>query len=106
MSPVHPPLWHHSKALAALRDRNFERALEEAVLGEMPRFYMSYVLLAAAHGHLGNRPGASEAIEKLETLRPSYPEAIRDDLERRFFEPALIDVLASGVRKAASLSDL
>ncbi|WP_093038225.1 tetratricopeptide repeat protein [Ruegeria marina] len=106
MSPIHPPLWHHSKALAAIRDQNPERALEEARLGEMPQFYMSYVLLAAAHGHLGNLAGATEAIEKLETMRPGYLEAISGDLERRFFEPALIDLLASGVRKAYLLAEL
>ena len=106
MSPVHPPVWHHSTAMAAMRDRDFDRALEEARLGEMPGFYMSYALLAAIHGHLGNQAGAREAFGKLESMRPGYLEAIRGDLERRFFEPALIDLLGSGLRKASSLADL
>ncbi|PWJ19347.1 tetratricopeptide repeat protein [Jannaschia seohaensis] len=105
MSPVHPPVWHHSTAMAAILERDFDRAVEEARLGEMPGFYMSYVLLAAAHGHLGNATGASEALGKLENLRPDYPEALTGDLERRFLDPALINMLASGVRKASSLAD-
>jgi len=106
MSPVHPPVWHHSTAMAAIRDRDFNRALDEARLGEMPGFYMSYVLLAAVHGHLGNPDGAREAFGKLDSMRPGYLETIRGDLERRFFEPTLIDLLAAGVRKASSLADV
>ncbi|MCR9111492.1 hypothetical protein [Marivita sp. XM-24bin2] len=103
LSPIHPPVWHHSTAMAALREGNYERALREAELGEMPGFYMSYVLLAAIHGHLENPDGARDALTKLEAIRPAYLEAARVDLGRRDFQPTLVDVITSGLRKASSL---
>jgi hypothetical protein len=48
--------------MAAMHDEDFQRALQEAERKEMPQFYMSYVLLAAMHGHLGNPAGAREAV--------------------------------------------
>lgn len=106
LSPVHPPVWHHSTAMAAMREGDFDRALKEAQLGEMPGFYMSYVHLAAIYGHLGNTAGARDALAKLEALRPAYPEDARADLERRHFQPDLIDILVSGLRRASSLDSL
>ena len=104
LSPVHPPLWHHTLAMIALIEEDYDRARREAVEGEMPPFYMSYVLLAAINGHLGNAEAAAAAVGKLEELRPGYLDAVETDMQRRNFQPELVASFRAGLDKAYAMA--
>jgi len=104
MSPVHSPLWHHSSSMAALRAGDYETALSEAERGEIPRLFLSYMLLSAAHGYIGNPEEAAAALSRLEELRPGYSNEIESDLKARRFSEDLVVKLTKGLALATKIS--
>lgn len=105
MSPVHSPLWHHSSSMAALLGGDYETALSEAERGEVPSLFLSYMLLSAAHGYLGNSDQAAAALSRLEELRPGYPNEIESDLAARRFSEDIVRKLTNGLALATKISE-
>ena len=65
----------------------------------LPNFFYTHVVLAAAYGQLGDRVAAGEALRELLVLRPDFGRIGRDDLGK-WYPPELVEQLIDGLRKA------
>jgi adenylate cyclase len=82
------------------RKSEYEEALREVHLMDMPDFYATHMLCAAIHGQLEQREEASRALAELLRLRPNFAAEMRDDFRARHFTEPFIDMMAEGLRKA------
>lgn len=103
MSPSHPPVWHSSSVLDALRRQDYPTAVKEAELSFDPGYYISVLYVVAANAHAGNHEVALDALERLEDLRPNFRTQVRKDLSKRFYPEAVIDELSRGLEISYSL---
>jgi hypothetical protein len=55
---------------------------------------------SAAHGQLGQREAAADALRELLTLSPDLARIARDDLEKWYVEKDVVDHVLEGFRKA------
>ncbi|WP_112323719.1 tetratricopeptide repeat protein [Oceanibium sediminis] len=97
MSPGHPPVWHSSSVLDALRRKDYQTALIEAELSFDPGYYLSVLYVVAANAHAGNRDATLSALAKLEELRPNFRAQVTQDLSKRFYPVEVIDELVKGL---------
>lgn len=104
MSPGHPPVWHSSSVLNALRKQDYQSALKHAELGFDPGYYISVLYLVAIHGHLGNRDAALDGLANLEKLRPKMREEITQDLSKRYYPQTVIRELQQGLELAYKMA--
>jgi TolB-like protein/Tfp pilus assembly protein PilF len=82
------------------RRGEFEQALLRARRINMPEWYWTHVLLAAAYGQLGRRKEAESSLAKLLALRPDFKQSAREILHVRLKTEALLDLTLHGLRKA------
>lgn len=99
-SMVLPPLERVTLVFDHYRKGEFDQALTEAKKIQLPQYYVSYLLLAAIYGELGQKAEAEAAVARLLELRPNYASEMREDFRSRHYTDALIDRLASGLHKA------
>ncbi len=65
----------------------------------MPGFTLTHVAVAAAHGQLGNRESAANAVRQILAVKPDYATVARKELEK-IWAPQLVEHLIEGLRKA------
>ena len=93
------PVWYWSLPFFnAYRNGDYVTARAFAFKFFMPGFYLSYVLLGAVHGQLGEHEAAGRAVQDLLALIPDV-SVIRNKLER-WYQPELVEQLFAGLRKA------
>jgi TolB-like protein/Tfp pilus assembly protein PilF len=105
MSPGHPPVWHSSSVLNALRMGDYEKALYHAELAFDPGYYLSVLFLTAANAHLGKHADTLEALTILEMLRPTFRSEIKQDLAKRFYPEQIADQLQQGLEIAYQIKE-
>ena len=82
------------------RQGDYEAALAEAKLLQMPRFFASYMLLAMCYGQLGREREGHAACDKLLELVPDIGAYVREFLTAWNMPEDLIDNIVDGLRKA------
>ncbi|RDJ19825.1 tetratricopeptide repeat protein [Bosea caraganae] len=80
--------------------REYREALALAAKANMSRYYTYWIIVAAAHGQLGNRQAAEDALKRLLELRPNYGAIMQADFRIRRFREDTIEHVADGLRKA------
>src|SRR4029077_10511406 len=65
----------------------------------MPRFYATHLMAAAAYGQLGERDAATKALRELLVLWPSFGVSVREEMGK-WCDPDLAEHLIDGLRKA------
>jgi TolB-like protein len=94
------PGWYWFPAFYnAYRKKDYHGALSVAIRINVPGFFWTHVVLAAAHGQLGEREAAAEAVRALQAFRPDFAEVARAEL-RKWNDPELVEHLLEGLRKA------
>jgi len=86
-------------AYNAYRNSDYRGALDIALKINTRGFWGAIVLLAAAHGQLGEREAAQDAVRELLTLMPYFGPTARQECEK-WWEPQLVEHLLDGLRKA------
>ena len=68
----------------------------------MPKFHLTFILLAAAYGKLGRAAEARNAVGELLALRPEFsdPEIVRAEMVKRLKSDQLLEDVLDGLRKA------
>jgi TolB-like protein len=99
LNPRHPGWYWFPLFYNAYRQGDFTTALSVALKINLPHFYYSHVVLAAAYGQLGELEAAGGALRELLVLRPDLALTGRDDLAR-WYPPELVAHLIDGLRKA------
>jgi tetratricopeptide (TPR) repeat protein len=83
----------------AYRKRDYRAALDVALKINMRGVWGAHVALAAAHGQLGEREAAREAVRELLALMPDFTVVAREELGK-WWDPELVEHLIDGLRKA------
>ncbi len=99
LNPNHPGWYWFPRAFNAYRQRDYHGAVETVLKVNLPGFWRTQLLLAAAHGQLGNRVAANNAVQELLKIRPNFGDLPRDELTK-WHDEELKEHLLEGLRKA------
>lgn len=99
LNPHHPGWYWFTPGLDAYRNGEYRAALEFAYRANMPEFWRTNLLLAAAHGQLENGALAVRALKTLLEHRPDIAEAPREALAV-WWQPEMVEKLMDGLAKA------
>ena len=100
MNPSPPHWYYFPLSMDAFRQGNDDAALLWAERIELPSFFGTDALLAAIYGQLGRSGDAAGAVDRLLTLYPEFEERALIELGHQQFEPAVLNRLVNGLRKA------
>ncbi len=101
LNPHHQTWYHIPYFYDAYRQGKDEDALAAARRINMPGFFWTHLMLAAAYGQLGMASEAASAVATLRELWPGYNIQMMVDLHRLWnYEEDVIDRMAEGLRKA------
>jgi tetratricopeptide (TPR) repeat protein len=79
---------------------HYEEALAEANRIDLPNIVFGPVMQAMALAQLGRTVEARAAVDQVLAIDPAYGDKVVADLENRNVYPALIGIIAAGLRKA------
>ena len=86
-------------AYNAYRKSDYRGALDIALKINTRGIWGAILVLAAAHGQLGEREAAQAAVRELLALMPHFAATARQECEK-WWEPQLVEHLLDGLRKA------
>ena len=99
LNPRHPGWYWAALCYNAYRNRDYRAALDFGVKINMPAYFATHEILAAAYGQLGDTEAASRALRELLKLQPEYLTAGRERLEK-WFDSEFVEHIVEGLRKA------
>jgi TolB-like protein len=99
LNPNHPGWYWFPHAFNAYRQGDYAGALETVLKVNLPGFWRTQLLLAAANGQLGNRVEAGNAVQELLKIRPNFRDLPLDEL-KKWHDEELKEHLLDGLRKA------
>jgi TolB-like protein/cytochrome c-type biogenesis protein CcmH/NrfG len=99
LNPNHPGWYGFPQALDAYRQGDYRGALQATLKMNLPGFWRTQLILAAANGQLGERQAAGKAFQELLKIRPNFAEIGRDEL-KKWHDEELQEHLIEGLRKA------
>src|SRR5438874_970619 len=91
LNPKRPGWYWFPAFYNAYRKSDYRGALNVAVKINMPRFYATHLVTAAAYGQLGERDAASKALRELLVLWPDFGVSAREEMGK-WFEPDLAEI--------------
>jgi TolB-like protein len=99
LNPNHPGWYRFPRAFNAYLQRDYRAAVEMALKVNLPGFWRTQLLLAAANGQMGERAAANHAVGELLKIRPNFAAVAHDELEK-WYDSELKVHLLEGLRKA------
>jgi TolB-like protein/Tfp pilus assembly protein PilF len=99
LNPRHPGWYRFALFTNAYRNRDYQGAVDIALKLNLPDFYVTHEVLAAAYGQLGRREEAAGELRDLLRLKPDYPATARAKVEK-WLDPTLVEHWMDGLRKA------
>ena len=100
LNPDHPGWYHIPFFYYYYQQNSYEKALIEAQEMNLPGWFWTHMLLAAAYGQLGREKEGRDTIVKLLELYPDFPDQARGELEKWNNPNAYIEKMMDGLRKA------
>ena len=104
LNPHHPGWYRAPLGVDEYRRTNYRAAVDEAVTANSPEVFWINVILAAAHGQLGEPKAARKALDDLMVQKSDFAQSGRE-LMGKWFEPELVDQLMDGLCKAGLEED-
>lgn len=100
LSP-HPPGWYRAfMAVYFYIKRDYEMALEQTESVQLGAFFWGDLIRAMIYGQLGDKEAANSAVEIARDLAPDFEETALAALSLWNFQPADMQHMADGWRKA------
>jgi len=99
LNPNHPGWYWFPRVFNAYRQRDYQGAREMVHKVNLPGFWRTQLMVAAANGQLGERIAAGNAVRELLKIRPNFPVIARDEL-KNWYDDALTEHLLEGLSKA------
>ena len=99
LNPRHPGWYWFPAFFNAYHKGDYRGALSIAVKINMPGYFYTHAVTAAAYGQLGLHEAAQKALKELLALRPDIATAARQEFEK-WYDPELVERLIDGLRKA------
>jgi tetratricopeptide (TPR) repeat protein len=100
LSPFFPDWFYFTYFWNQYRKRDFERALAIAQRINMPDFFWTHAILAAAYGELGRTAEARAAVKSLNELNPPFAGSVREESRKFNLAESIIDLFVDGLEKA------
>ncbi|HYN06241.1 MAG TPA: protein kinase [Vicinamibacterales bacterium] len=104
LNPHHPGWYRLMLAMDEYRKANYRAAVDEAVASNVPGIFWTNVLLAAAHGQLGELEAARHALRDLRAQKEDFAESA-SEMIGKWFDPKLGEHLIEGLQKAGLTPD-
>jgi adenylate cyclase len=99
LNPNCPGYFYFARCCNAYRQGRYAEVLEGAARVNMPTYFHTHALRAAALGQLGRQDDARKALEDLLALRPDFASTARQEYAKSY-DSELIEQLIDGLRKA------
>jgi TolB-like protein/cytochrome c-type biogenesis protein CcmH/NrfG len=99
LNPNCPGYFYFARCCNAYRQGKYTEVLEAVARINMPGYYHTHALRAAALGQLGRQEEAHKALQDLLALRPDFAATARQEYAK-WYEPELIEQMIDGLRKA------
>jgi len=99
LNPNFPGKYRYPLVANAYRKGDYKGALNEALRMNMPDVFYTPLLIAAAHGQLGEKTAAEKALRDLLVLKPDMAAIARESLGK-WFQPELVEHLIEGLARA------
>jgi TolB-like protein len=99
LNPHHPGWYWFVPGMDAYRNGEYRAALEFADRTNMPNYWRTSLLIAAARGQMGDRAGAAKTLNLLLEQRPEFAKAPYAELSV-WWQPELAEQLMAGLKKA------
>jgi TolB-like protein/Tfp pilus assembly protein PilF len=99
LNPHHPGWYWFSDCFDAYRRGDCRAARDIARKIQMPGFWRMNLALAAAHGQLGERDAAEEALRELLAAKPEFASRAPEELSK-WWNADFVEQLMDGLRKA------
>jgi TolB-like protein/Tfp pilus assembly protein PilF len=99
LNPNCPGFFYFARCCNAYRQGKYAEVLEGAARVNMPGYYQTHALIAAALGQLGRHDDARKALQDLLALRPDFAATARQEYAK-WYSSELIEQLIDGLRKA------
>jgi TolB-like protein/Tfp pilus assembly protein PilF len=99
LNPHHPAWYRVMLALHDYQKRAYRAAIDEMVKANIPGVFWSNVVMAAAHGQLGDPHAARAALDAVLAQKPEFRESAAE-LISRWFDARFADHLLEGLRLA------
>lgn len=99
LNPHHPGWYWFVPGMDAYRNGEYRAALEFADRTNMPEYWRTSLLTAAARGQMGDKAAAARALNLLLAQRPDFASAPHDQLSV-WWQSELVEQLMAGLKKA------
>ena len=99
LNPQHPVWYRGMLSYREYWSGNYRAAVDEAVRTNAPYLFWLQIVLAAAHGQLGEQQPASAAVRALTTQIPNFSANPRAILNT-WIQPDMVEHLIQGLQKA------
>ena len=99
LNPNCPGYFYFARCCNGYRQGRYAEVLEAAARVNMPNYFHTHAMRAAALGQLGRREEARKALQDLLALRPDFAAAARQEYAK-WYDSELIEQLIDGLRKA------
>jgi TolB-like protein/Flp pilus assembly protein TadD len=99
LNPNCPGYFYFARCYNGYRQGKYEEVLEAAARINMPSYFHTHAVRAAALGQLGRREDARKAVQDLLALRPDFAAAARQEYSK-WYDSELVAHLIEGLRKA------
>ena len=99
LNPHFPGWYRFTSIFNAYRQKDYRGTVEGTLRVNIPGYFWTLVMSAAAHGQLGETTAAQDSLRELLKSKPDFALTARDELGR-WFDPELVEHLVDGLRKA------
>jgi TolB-like protein/predicted Zn-dependent protease len=100
LNPHHPGWYRFALFNDAYRRHDFQAAVAVAQKFNMPTYFYTHAVLAAAYGQLGERTAAARALAELLAQKPDFGAVARRELGKWYIDEPLLEEMLDGLRKA------
>jgi TolB-like protein/Tfp pilus assembly protein PilF len=99
LNPHHPGWYHFPAFFNAYLKGEYRTALDAALRNNMPGYFYTPAMRAAAYGQLGEHAAAQDCVRELLALKPDIAATARREFAK-WYQPELVDLFIDGLRKA------
>ena len=99
LNPHHPGWYWYADVYHAYSQGDFRATIALVLRANMPGHWGFHAMLAAAHGHLGERDPAGKSLNELLRLRPNFAALVREEFAK-WWNPEYAELFIAGLRKA------
>jgi TolB-like protein len=102
LNPLHPGWYYFSFAHYHYDQRDYSQVVADVEKADMPHFYWTHLMKAAALGQLGNTERAADALARMRELKPGI--SAREEIEKWTGTPDFAAHLLEGLKKAGQIA--